>query len=172
MPDDMHMTDAPCVHAALTLELCQCVSQHPQLFALLLDVLLRHQAVVDGRVPLKLLHGLLQVTAGETQAATSCIKLITSKDKQVKCFLHVGHFLDLTWFLQTLVCPTHCSCWMSSSSWLRYFSRSSSTRRRCLWSGSSCVRMASSIMRLSSDSVCRSSDRTESWFSSCGHGVA
>lgn len=54
---------------ALTLELGQRVSQHPQLFALLLDVLLRHQAVVDGRVPLKLLHRLLQVTAGETQAA-------------------------------------------------------------------------------------------------------
>lgn len=61
---------------------------------------------------------------------------------------------------------THCSCWMSSSSWLRYFSRSSSTRRRCLWSGSSCVRMASSIMRPSSDSVCLSRARTESWFSS------
>lgn len=55
---------------------------------------------------------------------------------------------------------------MSSSSWFRYLSLSSSTRRRCLWSGSSWVRMASSIMRLSSDSVCLSRASTESWFSS------
>lgn len=163
----MHMTVASSIQATLTLELGQCVSQHPQLFDLLLDVLLRHQAVVDGRVPLKLLHRLLQVTAEQTQAASAQI-----------IRLNVAHlkfiFLTNTCAVLMHVCivfPTHCSCWMTSSSWLRYFSRSSSTRRRCLWSGSSCVRMASSIMRLSSDSVCRSSERTESWFSSCGQRV-
>lgn len=45
----------------LTLELGERFSQHPQLFALLLHVLLRHQAVVHRRVPLQLLHRLLQV---------------------------------------------------------------------------------------------------------------
>lgn len=46
--DNVHMADALFVQAALTLELGQRVSQHSQLFALLLHVLLCHQAVVDG----------------------------------------------------------------------------------------------------------------------------
>lgn len=45
-----------------TFQLCERFSQNPQLFALLLHILLCHQAVVDGWVPLQLLHGLLQVT--------------------------------------------------------------------------------------------------------------
>lgn len=47
----------------LTLELSERFSQHPQLFALLLHILLRHQTVVHRRIPLQLLHRLLQVTA-------------------------------------------------------------------------------------------------------------
>lgn len=55
---------------------------------------------------------------------------------------------------------------MSSSS-LRYLSLSSSTRRRCLWRGSSCFLRASVTRTFSSASVRFSSVRTESWFSSC-----
>lgn len=62
---------------------------------------------------------------------------------------------------------TDWSCWMMSSSSLRYLSLSSSTRRRCLWRGSSCFLRASVTRTFSSASVRFSSVRTESWFSSC-----
>lgn len=64
---------------------------------------------------------------------------------------------------------TDWSCWMMSSSSLRYLSLSSSTKRRCLCRGSSCFLKASATRTLSSVSVRCSRVRTESWFSSCAH---
>lgn len=80
--ENVHITDAPLVQAALTLELGQRVSQHSQLFALLLHVLLRHQAVVDGRVPLQLFHRLLQVTEEETKAASARPHIMSNHSNQ------------------------------------------------------------------------------------------
>lgn len=58
---------------------------------------------------------------------------------------------------------------MISSSSLRYFSLSSSTKRRCLCRGSSCFLRASATRTFSSASVRFNRVRTESWFSSCTH---
>ena len=64
---------------------------------------------------------------------------------------------------------TDWSCWMMSSSSLRYLSLSSSTRRRCLCRGSSCFLRASATRTFSSASVRFNRVRTESWLSICTH---
>lgn len=73
--------------------------------------------------------------------------------------------------MQTLVLEssTDWSCWMISSSSLRYFSLSSSTNKRCRCRGSSCFLRASATRTFNSASVRFSKDRTESWLSICTH---
>lgn len=76
------------VPAWLTFQLCECFSKFSQNRGLLLQLLHRHQLVVDRRLLLDLVHRFLQVTRKEwTDGWTSGVSLLKSYCSSQRCNL-------------------------------------------------------------------------------------